>query len=91
MTDSGPQNTALQNPEDMSFEEALKELESVVQGLEDGRIPLQDAIGSYERGAALKKRCDDLLQKARLKVKEIYEARDGSAATKTSSLQDIIE
>lgn len=81
----------LKNPSDMAFEEALRELESVVQGLEDGRIPLEDAIASYERGAALKKRCDDLLQKARLKVKEVYESRDQGLELKASDLNDIVD
>lgn len=85
------ETNSLPNPSDMSFEEALKELETVVQGLEDGRIPLDKAISSYERGAALKKRCDELLQKARLKIKEIYENRDGTIASKPSDLQDIID
>ena len=81
----------LPDPETLSFEDALKELETVVQGLEDGRIPLEDAIASYERGAALKKRCDTLLQKARLKVKEVYEQRDQKVELKTSDLESIIE
>ena len=81
----------LKSPEEMTFEEAMLELETVVNGLEDGRIPLDQAIGSYERGAALKKRCDDLLSKARLTVKEIYEARDGTVAQKESALQATVE
>ena len=74
----------LKNPQDMTFEEALRELETVVQSLEDGKTPLENAIDSYERGAALKQRCDVLLQNARLKVKEIYESRDGQIDFKTS-------
>ncbi len=81
----------LRTPDNMTFEEAMIELETVVNGLENGRIPLDQAIGSYERGAALKKRCDELLSKARLKVKEIYEARDGKIEQKESALQSVID
>lgn len=89
MTDSS-QSQSLKSPDDMSFEEAMLELEGVVNGLEDGRIPLEDAILSYERGTALKKRCDVLLKKARLKVREVYENREGEAALKQSDLEDIV-
>ena len=39
----------------MSFEEALAELEQIVRGLEGGQQKLEDAIGAYERGAALRR------------------------------------
>ena len=83
--------TALKNPEIMSFEEAMSELEQVVRQLEEGRVPLEQAIESYERGSALKARCDDLLNKARLKVEEIIQKGDGTLAVRKSELQDILE
>ena len=39
----------------MSFEDALAELEGIVRGLEEGKGNLEDSIGAYERGAALKR------------------------------------
>src|SRR3546814_17363163 len=45
--------------EDLSFEEALHELEAIVSRLESGETPLQDAIDLYERGNQLRRRCAD--------------------------------
>lgn len=56
---------------EMSFEEALADLESVVERLEDGRVPLEDSIALYERGDALKKHCEDRLKSAEMKVEKI--------------------
>lgn len=76
--------------ESMSFEEAMQELETVVRRLETGQVPLEDAIGFYERGASLKERCDILLRKARLKVEEIMQKPDGSFETQSSELEKIL-
>jgi len=54
--------------EDMSFEQALSELEGVVDRLERGDVPLEDSIKLYERGAELKKRCEAKLSEAEEKV-----------------------
>ena len=50
---------------DMSFEDAMGELEAVVGQLERGDVPLEASIKLYERGAALKKRCEEKLKEAR--------------------------
>jgi exodeoxyribonuclease VII small subunit len=55
----------------MSFEEALEELEAIVRQLEAGKGRLDDAIGSYERGAALKQHCEKKLTEAKAKVEKI--------------------
>ncbi len=55
----------------MSFEQALAELEGIVRQLEAGDGKLEDAIGAYERGAALKKHCEDKLKEAKTKVDKI--------------------
>ena len=65
----------------LSFEDALKELENVVRRLEEGRLPLEDAIDSYARGASLKERCEALLSQARLKVEAVLAAADASITT----------
>lgn len=57
--------------EDMTFEEALRELESVVGRLERGDVALEDSIALYERGAALKARCERKLAEAEEKVARI--------------------
>jgi exodeoxyribonuclease VII small subunit len=56
---------------DMSFEQALKELEAIVDRLEKGDVELEASIQMYERGEALKAHCDALLRKAEAKVEKI--------------------
>lgn len=63
---------------EMSFEQAMKELESVVDKLEHGDVPLDESITLYERGAALKKRCEDELKRAEEKVATIKLDKDGN-------------
>lgn len=57
--------------EEMSFEQAMKELEAVVGQLERGDVALDQSIDLYERGAALKKRCEGELKRAEEKVAAI--------------------
>ena len=61
----------------MSFEQALKALEAIVDDLERGDVPLDQSIRIYERGEALKDHCDRLLKAAEDKVEKIRLARDG--------------
>jgi len=55
----------------LRFEEALAELEAIVGRLERGDVPLEQSIAIYERGEALKKHCESLLQAAEDKVEKI--------------------
>ncbi|CUH69955.1 Exodeoxyribonuclease 7 small subunit [Thalassovita autumnalis] len=56
---------------EMSFEDAMRELETVVGQLERGDVALEDSIKLYERGAKLKKRCEAKLKEAEEKVAAI--------------------
>ena len=64
---------------DMSFEEALAELETVVGARESGSSPLEDSINLYERGAALKAHCEKKLTAAEEKVAQITKTAEGEA------------
>ncbi|MEL7466251.1 MAG: exodeoxyribonuclease VII small subunit [Pseudomonadota bacterium] len=64
---------------DMSFEEAMAELERVVSQLESGQAPLDQSIALYERGEALRKHCDARLKDAELRVSKIIQGADGEA------------
>ena len=57
--------------EDMTFEQAMSELERVVGQLERGDVALDQSIALYERGALLKKRCEAKLKEAEEKVAAI--------------------
>ena len=61
----------------MSFEQALKELESIVDRLEKGDVELEASILIYERGEALKTHCERLLRKAEAKVEKIALSASG--------------
>ncbi|SMC62293.1 exodeoxyribonuclease VII small subunit [Primorskyibacter flagellatus] len=63
--------------DEMSFEQAMAELEQVVGKLERGDVALEDSIKLYERGAALKKRCETKLKEAEEKVAAITLNADG--------------
>ena len=63
---------------EMSFEQAMAELENVVGQLERGDVPLDESIKLYERGAELKKRCEDKLKEAEEKVAQITLGPDGA-------------
>ena len=56
---------------ELSYEEALSELESIVMALEDGQSQLEEAIRLFERGQALAARCSVLLEAAELKIKQV--------------------
>ncbi|MCX8667137.1 exodeoxyribonuclease VII small subunit [Acetobacteraceae bacterium B3987] len=62
----------------LSFENALAELEQIVRGLESGQMKLEDAISAYERGAALRRHCEERLGEAEMRVKAIVQKEDGS-------------
>ena len=64
------------NVDDLSFEDAMLELETVVGQLERGDVALDQSIALYERGAALKARCEAKLKEAEEKVAKI--TLDGS-------------
>jgi exodeoxyribonuclease VII small subunit len=55
----------------LSFERAMEELESIVKRLEDGKVPLEESVAIYERGEALKRRCEELLRQAEARVDKI--------------------
>ena len=65
----------------LSFEDALKQLEDLVRQLEKGESRLEDAINAYERGAQLKRHCEAKLSEARLKVERISFGPGGEIGT----------
>jgi exodeoxyribonuclease VII small subunit len=70
------------NPADiqtMPFERAIEELESIIKRLEEGKVPLAESVEIYERGEALKRRCEELLKAAEARVEKITTGADGKA------------
>ncbi len=62
----------------IDFESSLKELESIVEKLEDEDINLEDSVKSFEKGISLVKECQKQLYNAELKIKKLLD--DGSSA-----------
>jgi exodeoxyribonuclease VII small subunit len=65
----------------LSFEEALGHLEAVVKALEQGDLPLDDAVVAFELGNKLKRRCEGKLQEAKLKIEKVVRSAQGDAST----------
>ncbi len=62
---------------ELTFEEALKELERIVGRLESGEVPLQDALDLYERGDQLRRQCAARLDAAQARIETIRVDADG--------------
>ncbi len=62
----------------LTFEQALKQLESLAEQIEKGEIGLEESIAKYEQGMALVKQCRDILSKAEHKIQQLQQREDGS-------------
>lgn len=59
------------------FETALAELEALVERLERGDLPLEEALASFERGVGLTRQCQGALRSAQQKVEILLQKPDG--------------
>ncbi|MGC6534032.1 MAG: exodeoxyribonuclease VII small subunit [Parvibaculales bacterium] len=74
MTQTATQSTEVEIAEDiraLSFEQALSELESIVDRLETGDVALEESIEIYQRGAQLRAYCDEKLKSAQARIEKI--------------------
>lgn len=78
-----------QDIEKMSFEQALKELETIVSSMEGGQTTLDQSVGAYETGILLKNHCEKQLEQARLKIEKISVSQDGTLQTTDISNQEV--
>ena len=65
----------------LTFEQALKQLEEIVQKLEKGQVDLEDSIAIYERGTALKAHCEAKLRDAEKRIEKIVITPSGKVST----------
>lgn len=70
----------------MSFEAALGELETIVQKLEGGQVPLEESIDIYSRGTALKRHCEEKLAAAQARVDKVV-VSGGTLSTEDANLE----
>ena len=66
----------------ISFEEALTELESIVQKLESGQVKLEEAVNAYEKGIQMQKICEEKLKEAQMKVEKLILNKEGKPVGK---------
>ena len=66
-----PKKTTSTKIDELTFEQAFKELEETVAKLEDGDLPLEASLALYERGQQLSAHCSRLLEQAELKVMQL--------------------
>ena len=64
----------------LSFENALEKLESIVESMESGEVPLADLLAKFEEGTRLLKVCEGRLKDAELKIEQLKKQKDGSVA-----------
>ncbi len=83
---AGGTGAAMPEAAAMTFEQALAELEKIVQDLERGQLDLEAAIQAYERGTQLKEHCRCKLQEAQLRVERITLGPDGGVRVEPSEL-----
>lgn len=63
----------------LSFEDAMGQLEKIVDALDSGDVSLEKSIDIYEQGAALQKHCEDKLKQAEMRVQKIVTESSGNA------------
>ncbi len=64
----------------LSFENALGKLESIVETMESGDVPLAELLAKFEEGSKLLKVCEARLKDAELKIEQLKKQKDGKAA-----------
>jgi exodeoxyribonuclease VII small subunit len=63
--------TKLASVKDLSYEQSMAELESIVASLEANKLPLEESMALFERGQALTRRCMEILDAAELRIKQL--------------------
>lgn len=66
----------MSNINELSFEQAYQELDSIVGKLESGELSLEESVTLFERGRKLSERCQSILDKAELRVNQLNDAGD---------------
>ena len=73
----------------MPFEEALKKLESIVDAMETGDLPLETLLGKFEEGTKLIKTCQTKLEEAELKISKLEKNSAGELSLKPMAVSDV--
>jgi exodeoxyribonuclease VII small subunit len=71
-----------------SFEDALTQLETIVETMESGEVPLAELLAKFEEGSTLLKICETRLKDAELKIEQLKRQKDGVVFTKFETTTD---
>ncbi|MBV69358.1 MAG: exodeoxyribonuclease VII small subunit [Pelagibacterales bacterium] len=66
----------MNNKDKISFEDALRDLEEIVDNLNNDELDLEKAISAYEKGMELKKICEQRLEEAKLRIENIKDENE---------------
>jgi exodeoxyribonuclease VII small subunit len=87
-TAKGPGMTAPAGDQQISFEEALKKLESIVEAMENSDLPLETLLARFEEGAQLAQMCQARLAEAEIKIQQLEKSAAGQLVLKPVSLPE---
>lgn len=85
---NAPKNAGEQNPAKaaaLSFEDALKKLEAIVETMESEDLPLESLLSKYEEGTRLARSCQETLAEAELKIQQLEKSVAGAMKLKPLS------
>ena len=74
--------------ESPAFEDALEELEAIVESMEDGEPSLEESLKLFERGMGLTRRCQKALDDAEQRIRILADAENGSPQIETDVVED---
>ena len=75
-------------PEQLPYEEALKQLEAIVEAMESGDLPLETMLGRFEEGVKLARHCQTKLEEAGLKIQQLEKNAAGELTLKPLEVND---
>lgn len=76
---------------DPSFEEALAQLESIVDSMESGEVPLAELLSRFEEGTKLLHLCESRLKNAELRIEKLKQNKDGEATFATFETTESVD
>lgn len=74
--------------EELTFEEAIENLEKIVSELENGKLTLDESVKKFENGMKLSKHCNDILEKAEKEITILVEGSDGALKEETFNTEE---
>jgi exodeoxyribonuclease VII small subunit len=81
-------NKTMKRPDELSFEEAFRELEETVKKLEAGDLSLDESLTLFEHGTQLAQRCSEMLDQAELRLSQLVPTASGGYTVAPISSQE---